>query len=150
MRTRYRATALALAGALVLQSGGCPDEQAPAPSSVGHNPNQAGVPDPAPHASPSANNVTLHFAVTTEIPVAVTWNAGHGNKFIDLLRAPGEGWNAGAPKGAAVYLGAISAHRNERGHITVKITNATTGKLICVDSNWTNTNAGADCQGAAK
>jgi hypothetical protein len=139
---------LVMAGLLALQSGGCPD-QSPPPS-VGHDPNQPGVPDPAPHTSPSTAPVRLKFHVENKTAVVVTWNAGQGNKFIDPLRPPGDTWYASAPKGSQVYLGAVLFHQDQPGLIVVKVTNADNGKLICTDTNWQNERSGASCQNKAK
>lgn len=144
MRTGYRAAALAMAAALALQSGGCPSDGA----TPDHGNNRAAPPDPAPHASPSRNDVSVHFYVYTDVEVVVTYNAGHGNKFIDSLTR-NDDWFVAAPKGAQVYISATPAKRGAHGTIAVKA-EGTAGRLLCHNTNVTNTHAGADCFGKAK
>ena len=146
MRTGNRAVSLVLAGLLALQSGGCPSD-APPPSQ-GHDRNQAAPPDPAPHASPSKDDVSIHFYVYTTVEVVVTYNAGHGNKFIDSL-AHNDNWFVAAPAGAQVYISATPAKRGTHGTISVKA-EGSGGRLLCHDSNFGNTRSGADCHGRAK
>lgn len=148
---KVAAVAAGLCTLLGATAEGCPGD-APPPS-VGHDRDQPGVPDPpAPVPTPS-QVVTLRFTVFTTTTAVVTWNAGHGNKFIDSM-APngtrGESWTAGAVKGARIYLGAIPARRDLRGTISVKVENAVTGALLCHDTNYGNTRSGADCHAKAK
>ena len=123
---------------------GCDPVKSP-PSSVGHDDNGAGAPDPAPgEPTPSREPITVHFYVFTNVEVVVTYNAGDGNKFIDSLSV-NDDWLVGSYKGARIYISATPAKRGTHGTISVKAENATNGKLICVDSNFTNHNAGASC-----
>ena len=148
MRGSIRAASLALSGLLALQSGGCPSD-APPPPSVGHDRNQAGQPDPAPNAPKQSDAVSVRFTVITNVEVVVTYNAGHGNKFIDSLKHT-ESWTVGAPARSPIYISATPAKRGSHGTISVKAENAATGKLLCHDTNFDNLNAGADCHGTAK
>ena len=126
-----------------------PATDAPAPSS-GHNREQAAPPDPAPRAPTPSDDLSIRFKVVTDIEVVVTYNSGHGNKFIDSVKPPGESWVRAAPRGAAIYLSATPAKRGERGTIGIIVDNAITGKGICRDNNFTNKGAGASCGGPAR
>lgn len=151
IRTRTKAAAVALGLTIFVgaTAEGCPDTPPPAPSG-GHNGNQAAPPDPAPHAPKPSDAISVRFTVITEIEVVVTYNAGHGNKFIDSVKAGTDSWTVGAPAGAAIYISATPAKRGTQGTIAVKAENAASGKLLCVDHNFTNLKAGADCHGRAR
>lgn len=119
------------------------------PPSVGHDPNQAGVPDPAPHApTPSARVVQLRFTVDASVATVVTYNAGHGNKFLENIKF--DVWYAPSYVGATAYLGALPSKSDTKGTIHVKIDYGTDDRLVCFDTNYGNTRAGADCQGKVK
>jgi hypothetical protein len=142
-------TAVAVLFGLAAAAGGCGSSTTPPPASSGHDRERAGQPDPAPNApTPSAERVSIEFFVFTDIDVVATYNVGTGNKFNDGIHKPGDHWTVGAAKGADVYINAIPARR-QSGTISVKIENATTHKLLCHDTNYDNTKAGADCHGTA-
>lgn len=132
-----------------LADSSCKSDPGPLPPSVGHNPDHAGVPDPAPHApTPSARVVQLRFTVEASVATVVTYNAGHGNKFLENVRH--DVWYAPSYVGARVYLGALPAKSDTRGTIHVKVDYGTGDRLVCFDTNFGNTRAGADCQGKVK
>jgi hypothetical protein len=148
-RTRLRAFA-AVAVVAVLLSGladsSC--EKTPPPS-VGHNPERAGEPDPAPHQpTPSRQVRQLRFTVEASVATVVTYNAGHGNKFLENVKH--DVWYVPSYSGASVYLGALPARRDTRGTIHVKIDYGTDNELVCFDTNFGNTRAGADCHGRVR
>jgi hypothetical protein len=150
-RTGLRAF-VGVAVAAVLLSGladsSCKTEKAPPPS-LGHDRDRPGQPDPAPHApTPSRRVVQLRFTVEANVPTVVTYNAGHGNKFLENIRF--DVWYAPSYVGATAYLGAVPARRDTRGTIHVKIDYGTDDRLVCFDTNFANTRAGADCQGKVK
>src|SRR5712691_3841284 len=103
--------------ALTLTSGvadsRCQQGSAPPPS-VGHNPDHAGQPDPVPHApTPSRQVRQLRFTIEASVATVATWNAGHGNKFLENVKF--EVWYAASYVGATAYLGALPAKRDTQG-----------------------------------
>lgn len=150
---RRKILAVAAVLTCVMSVSACGDIP-PAKEGSGHNDNAAGVPDPPAAAPTPSNSVTLRFWVFSNIKTVVTYNAGHGNKFIDSLESTGSkgvSWDVGSYPGASVYLSSTPWERGGKGTITIKVENVNTGKLVCgPDSNFTNTKAGASCIGKVK
>ena len=142
------ATALTLTLASGVADSRCQQGSAPPPS-VGHNPEHAGQPDPVPHApTPSRQVRQLRFTVDASVATVVTYNAGHGNKFLENITF--DVWYAPSYVGAKIYLGALPAKRDTKGNIHVKVDYGTDNLLLCFDTNYGNTRAGADCEGTVK
>jgi hypothetical protein len=132
---------------LVVSLGGCPKTTTPAKPSIGHNNNQAGVPDPPVPPPTSTGTRLIRFRVETTINVLPVFNAGFGNRFPDGISPPGDTWTEQAIIGAEIYIGASPAKRKESGLINVYADYGTNNDLICYDSNAVNHKAGASCTG---
>ena len=145
--------AIAAGAALAALSTGAADpscaKQGSPPPSIGHDRERAGEPDPPAVPRESQRPRSIRFVVDAAIPVVVTFNSGHGNKFYENIVGHDD-WMEASYSGARVYLGAVPARRDTKGRITIKIDYGTDNEIICFDTNFSNTHAGADCHGKVK